>query len=221
MLRQYYEHPAITTDVIVGFPGETAEEFAETCAFVKKVDFYEVHVFKYSKRNGTVAASMPDQIPEEVNAGDRLQIPVQLVNVGRGMVYNARCTVDVPGLQTDKSLFLGNIEGGTAVSGELDAFAGVVNAEEETTEKRYGRTGGRILLTYEDEDGNSYEETSDIVLTIQPLKIEEKNTDKNGKESNKIGRQFLIGVTAVVGLGIAGVVLPGWIRRRKQGQFYE
>ena len=160
------------------------------------------------------------QIPEEVNAGDRLQIPVQLVNVGRGMVYNARCTVDVPGLQTDKSLFLGNIEGGTAVSGELDAFAGVVNAEEETTEKRYGRTDGRILLTYEDEDGNSYEETSDIVLTIQPLKIEEKNTDKNEKESNKIGRQFLIGVTAVVGLGIVGVVLPGWIRRRKQGQFY-
>ena len=113
------------------------------------------------------------------------------------------------------------IEGGTAVSGELDAFAGVVNAEEETTEKRYGRTDGRILLTYEDEDGNSYEETSDIVLTIQPLKIEEKNTDKNEKESNKIGRQFLSGVTAVVGLGIVGVVLPGWIRRRKQGQFYE
>ena len=82
-------------------------------------------------------------------------------------------------------------------------------------------TAMKILLTYEDEDGNSYEETSDIVLTIQPLKIEEKNTDKNGKESNKIGRQFLIGVTAVVGLGIAGVVLPGWIRRRKQGQFYE
>lgn len=161
------------------------------------------------------------QIPEEVNAGDRLQIPVQLMNVGRGMVYNARCTVDVPGLQTDKSLFLGNIEGGTAVSGELDAFAGVVNAGEVTPEKRYGRTGGKILLTYEDEDGNSYEETSDIVLTIQPLKIEEKNTDKNGKESNKIGRQFLIGVTAVVGLGIVGVVLPGWIRRRKQGQFYE
>ena len=66
LLRQYYEHPAITTDIIVGFPGETEEEFKETCDFVKKVDFYEVHVFKYSKRNGTVAASMPDQIPEEV-----------------------------------------------------------------------------------------------------------------------------------------------------------
>lgn len=161
------------------------------------------------------------QIPEEVNAGDRLQISVQLMNVGRGMVYNARCTVDVPGLQTDKSLFLGNLEGGTAVSGELDAFAGVVNAEEETAEKRYGRTGGRILLTYEDENGNSYEETSDIVLTIQPLKIQEQITDEKEKESNKISRQFLIGVTAVVGLGIVGVVLPGWIRRRKQGQSYE
>ena len=161
------------------------------------------------------------QIPEEVNAGDRLQISVQLMNVGRGMVYNARCTVDVPGLQTDKSLFLGNLEGGTAVSGELDAFAGVVNAEEETAEKRYGRTGGRILLTYEDENGNSYEETSDIVLTIQPLKIQEQTTDEKEKESNKISRQFLIGVTAVVGLGIVGVVLPGWIRRKKQGQSYE
>ncbi len=68
LLRQYYEHPAITTDIIVGFPGETQEEFEETCAFVKKVDFYEVHVFKYSKRNGTVAASMPDQIQESVKA---------------------------------------------------------------------------------------------------------------------------------------------------------
>lgn len=68
LLRQYYEHPAITTDIIVGFPGETEEEFKETCDFVKKVDFYEVHVFKYSKRNGTVAASMPDQIKESVKA---------------------------------------------------------------------------------------------------------------------------------------------------------
>ena len=77
LLRQYYEHPAITTDVIVGFPGETSEEFAETCAFVKKVDFYEVHVFKYSKRNGTVAASMPDQIPESLKA-ERSSILMEL-----------------------------------------------------------------------------------------------------------------------------------------------
>ncbi len=68
LLREYYEHPALTTDVIVGFPGETKEEFEETCAFVKEASFYEIHVFKYSRRDGTVAAGMPDQIPESVKA---------------------------------------------------------------------------------------------------------------------------------------------------------
>lgn len=68
LLRQYYEHPALTTDVIVGFPGETEEEFARTCAFVKKVDFYEVHVFKYSRRSGTVADRMEGQLPEQLKA---------------------------------------------------------------------------------------------------------------------------------------------------------
>ena len=68
LLREYYEHPAITTDIIVGFPGETEEEFSETCAFVKKAALYEIHVFKYSRRDGTVAARMPDQIPERVKS---------------------------------------------------------------------------------------------------------------------------------------------------------
>ena len=73
ILRKYYEHPAITTDVIVGFPGETEAEFSETCEFVKKAAFYEIHVFKYSRRNGTAAAKMPDQIPESVK-GERSHI---------------------------------------------------------------------------------------------------------------------------------------------------
>lgn len=65
ILRAVYDSPAITTDVIVGFPGETQEEFEQTLEFVKKIDFYELHVFKYSRRDGTVAARMPDQIPEK------------------------------------------------------------------------------------------------------------------------------------------------------------
>lgn len=68
ILRKYYENPAITTDIIVGFPGETEEEFAESKAFVDKVNFYETHIFKYSRREGTRAAVMPDQIPETVKA---------------------------------------------------------------------------------------------------------------------------------------------------------
>lgn len=65
-LRQVFEHPAITTDVIVGFPGETEEEFEETRKFLEDISFYEMHVFKYSKRKGTRAAVMEGQIPEQI-----------------------------------------------------------------------------------------------------------------------------------------------------------
>ncbi len=67
-LREAFHEPAITTDVIVGFPGETEEEFARTKEFLEKVRFYEMHVFKYSRRAGTAAASMPDQVPEPMKA---------------------------------------------------------------------------------------------------------------------------------------------------------
>ncbi len=66
LLRKYFEHPALTTDVIVGFPGETEEEFAKSKAFVDKVNFYETHVFKYSKRAGTKAAVMENQVSEQI-----------------------------------------------------------------------------------------------------------------------------------------------------------
>ncbi len=66
LLRKYFEHPAITTDVIVGFPGETEEEFETTKAFLEKIHFYEMHIFKYSKRQGTRAAVMENQVPEEI-----------------------------------------------------------------------------------------------------------------------------------------------------------
>ena len=66
LLRRYYEQPAITTDVIVGFPGESEAEFEETVKFLEEVNFYEMHVFKYSVRKGTVAAKLPVQIPDPV-----------------------------------------------------------------------------------------------------------------------------------------------------------
>ena len=66
LLREKFEQPAITTDVIAGFPGETEAEFAATKAFVERVHFYEMHVFPYSRRKGTRADEMPDQVPEPV-----------------------------------------------------------------------------------------------------------------------------------------------------------
>ena len=68
ILRKYFDDPALTTDVIVGFPGETEEEFRASYDFVDSIDFYETHIFKYSRRNGTKAAVMPDQVSEQVKA---------------------------------------------------------------------------------------------------------------------------------------------------------
>lgn len=68
ILRRYFNNPAVTTDVIVGFPGETEEEFEETKDFLQKTGFYEMHIFKYSKRKGTPAAVMEGQVPEAVKA---------------------------------------------------------------------------------------------------------------------------------------------------------
>lgn len=66
LLRKYFDDPAITTDIIVGFPGESDRDFKESFEFARKVSFYEMHIFKYSKRNGTAAAKMPDQVADGV-----------------------------------------------------------------------------------------------------------------------------------------------------------
>ncbi len=66
LLRKYYDRPAITTDIIVGFPGETEEEFDTTYKSLVKLNLYEMHIFKYSVRKGTMAEKMPNQVPENI-----------------------------------------------------------------------------------------------------------------------------------------------------------
>ncbi len=77
LLRRVFQRPALTADVIVGFPGETEEEFQETLAFLKEIRLFETHVFKYSRRRGTRAAVMKEQIPEQIKA-QRSQILLEL-----------------------------------------------------------------------------------------------------------------------------------------------
>lgn len=68
LIRKYYQTPALTTDVIVGFPQETEEDFRESYEFVRNIHFYETHIFKYSRRQGTKAAAMAGQLTEAEKA---------------------------------------------------------------------------------------------------------------------------------------------------------
>lgn len=86
ILKSVYEHPAITTDIIVGFPGETEENFIETCDFAEKIGFYEAHVFKYSRRRGTPADRMDNQVTEAVKS-ERSE---RLINITNKLSHDFR-----------------------------------------------------------------------------------------------------------------------------------
>ena len=159
------------------------------------------------------------EIAEEVNAGDSMQIPIQVMNLGRGMVYNVRCSVEVPGLRADKSLFLGNIDGGTAASGEFGVFAGIVNEDAEEADQRYGRTSGRIVLTYEDEDGEETQKFQDMAITIQSLEIRQEETTP--EEESGIGKQLAAGIGILILLGGTGCGISVWRRRKVRKGRYE
>lgn len=68
-LRNAFDNPAVTTDVIVGFPGETEAEFRQTVEYLDELSLYEMHIFKYSVRKGTRAAAMKEQVPENIKTG--------------------------------------------------------------------------------------------------------------------------------------------------------
>lgn len=96
ILRSYFDNPAITTDVIVGFPGESDEEFEETKRFVSRVKFADMHIFKYSKRDGTKAASMDNQVIDMVKterSRELINIASQNAAEYRGLFVGKECEV--------------------------------------------------------------------------------------------------------------------------------
>lgn len=74
LIRKYYEHPAITTDIIVGFPGETVEEFEITQNYANEINLYEAHIFKYSRRKGTVADKLPGQLTDKEKSARSIRL---------------------------------------------------------------------------------------------------------------------------------------------------
>lgn len=155
------------------------------------------------------------EIESEINAGDSISLPIQVMNMGRGTIYNVRCNVEGQGMTASKSLFIGNLEGGTSGSGELVLFAGMVNPEAESEKERYGRTDGKLILTYEDVDGNSYTEEKDYVTTIQAMEIKAAS-QVQAEEKKSIGKQLAVGIVLVIIILLLGGIMPVLSHIRKE-----
>ncbi len=119
-------------------------------------------------------------VPQSMSAGDTAPFTMQVINKGKGMVYNVTCKLEAPGLMPRESAFLGNMEAGTAKSAQMTVFAGTkdmtvssdgnVTTSGEDAEK-YGMTFGSITITYEDEFGKQYSDKVDIQTNIKPPEI--------------------------------------------------
>ncbi|MBQ8814637.1 MAG: tRNA (N(6)-L-threonylcarbamoyladenosine(37)-C(2))-methylthiotransferase MtaB [Lachnospiraceae bacterium] len=135
ILRKYYDDPAITTDVIAGFAGETGEEFAQTLDFVREIGFYEMHVFKYSVRKGTRAATMPNQVPEKV----KTERSHRLIELGEQMseAYRQRKLGKETSLLLEEPLEIDGVSYMTGCTPEY--IKGAVVTEKGAGELVYGR----------------------------------------------------------------------------------
>ncbi|MBO4364074.1 MAG: MiaB/RimO family radical SAM methylthiotransferase, partial [Clostridia bacterium] len=102
-IRECFENASITTDIIVGFPGETDRNFQESVEFAKKAGFYRIHVFPYSRRKGTVADRMPDQVPEEVKRERAAVLAGVADGLGRRFLESQRGTVHSVLFETKKN----------------------------------------------------------------------------------------------------------------------
>jgi hypothetical protein len=143
------------------------------------------------------------QIAPEVNAGDTLPLTFQVMNMGRSKVYNVRCELSAPGLIPSGTAFIGNMEPGTAMPGEMDVFIGTKNMTEGYEgEDKYGYTNGVITLIYEDEAGQQYTKDVEFSTTINPPVIVAASTEP-AEEPEKAGQwwvSIVIGAVAIGGL---------------------
>lgn len=141
LLRKYFKHPAITTDVIVGFPGESDEEFEITKQFLKKIHFYEMHIFKYSKRKGTRAAVMQDQVAEQIKTGRS----AELISLGNEMSDEFRMyyTGKIKDILFEEKV---EINGKSYYTGYTKEYVKVAKESEETLENQIieGKITGRL-----------------------------------------------------------------------------
>ncbi len=155
------------------------------------------------------------QIPQQVNAGDTFPLSVQVMNMGRSKVFNVRCELSAPGLIPSSSAFIGNLEAGTAMTGDANVFVGTKNMSEGYTgTDQYGPTKGMVTLIYEDGNGKEYTQEIEIATKINAPVIPE--ADEPEEEPEKAGQwwiSLIIGVMVIAGL--SAVLIVRARKRRK------
>lgn len=165
-----------------------------------------------------VEAEAPD-IPNEVRAGDTLPLSMNVMNLGKSTIYNVRYILEAPGLLPSSAAFIGNMEAGTASTGEMDVFIGTKDMSEgyEGTDK-YGMTQGTIKLIYEDNAGAETTQVFEIGTTIlEPLIVA---TQAQQKEEPEMAGQWWISLI-IGGVVIAGLVMFLIVRGKQRIKSHE
>lgn len=153
------------------------------------------------------------QIAAQVNAGDTMPLAIQVMNMGRSKVYNVRCDLSAPGLIPTATAFIGNMEAGTAATGNMDVFIGTKDMTQGYTgTDKYGATSGKLTLTYEDAAGKQYTQDMDISTTINEPVITEANTEQEHKPET--ASQWWISATA--GILVIAVLVISIVHDRKK-----
>jgi hypothetical protein len=156
------------------------------------------------------------QIPTEVNAGDTMPLSFQVMNMGRSAVYNVRIELSAPGLIPTGTAFIGNMEAGTAMPGEMDVFIGTKNMSEGYEgDDKYGNTNGTITLIYEDADGQEYTNETEFSTTINEPVITASNNEveEEPEKASQWWISIVIGIVVIAGLAAYVVI---WKRRREK-----
>lgn len=153
------------------------------------------------------------KIPQQVNAGDTMPLSFQVMNMGRGKVYNVRCQLVAPGLIPSGTAFIGNMEAGTAIQGEMDVFIGTKDMTEGYEgEEKYGFTSGTLTLIYEDETGQEYSENIDFSTMINPPVIAPVSAEPS-EEPDKASQWW---ISLIIGGAVIAALAGILITRRKK-----
>ena len=158
----------------------------------------------------------PPKIPAEVNAGDTMPLKFQVMNMGRGMVYNVRCELAAPGLIPSEVAFIGNMEPGTDGEGEMDVFIGMKSMTEGYEgDDKYGPTSGKITLKYEDGNGQEYAEEVDIFTMINPPVISPVSAETE-EEPDKASQWWISLIVGGAAIAVLVILLVARMKKVKQ-----